>query len=269
MPFRRITRLKSSDNAGKLKAGFFLLFTGFSIHIIFFEVIVLLLKLDPNYIGGLMFLGVTGLPELDLLTPLIMISLSPFFFITTNPLLFFLSELPWFLAGFLTGSVFGPQHDRSILFAPPIFIGTIVTLFLFLLFTLTGLGSLIPSIGILLISTVIFMLLIVLGQGILMLSLTMIIPALFGYLIGKRYTFRAVPPQVFLAQPDRQDSNQTLCRYLNYQNKCTISNKKDFFIPNVCNNKWNQVTCSFYIHKKKFSRSKQKPQLGDLIDEIQ
>lgn len=269
IPFRRITKPQLGDSAGKLKSGFFLLITGFTSHILFFDFLVLILKLDNTYIVGLVALGVTGLPELDILTPLIVVSLSPLFFVLTNPILFLISEIPWVFAGFLTGILFGPQHDRSILFGPPIFVGGVIVLFLFLLFSLAGLGSGLPSVGILLIFAVIMLVLVVLGQAILIIAMIMVLPAIIGYYFGKKYTFNPVSPQVFLAQPDRQDPDQTRCRFLDVQNYCAISNKKGLYFPNICDNKWNQVTCPFYIRKIKSGKTTIKHQQGDLINEIQ
>ncbi len=269
IPFRRITKPQLGDSAGNLKVGFFLLITGFSSHILFFEILVLILKLDMAYSVILVGLGVTGLPELDILTPLIVISLSPLFLVFTNPLLFFISEIPWVFAGFLTGIFFGPQHDRAILFAPPIFVGSIIVLFIFLLFSLTGLGTALPSIGILLIFAVIILLVVALGQAILVVAMIMTIPAIIGYYFGKKYTFYAVSPQVFLAQPDRQDPEQTRCRFLAVENYCIVSNKKGIYFPNICDNKWNQVTCPYYKQKIRTLKTAIRRQQGDLINEIQ
>ncbi|MFX0122634.1 MAG: hypothetical protein ACFFAE_03295 [Candidatus Hodarchaeota archaeon] len=269
IPFRRISKPEMGDSASKLKAGFFLLIIGFTSHILFFEFLVLILKLDTSYIVGVVTLGVTGLPELDILTPLIVVSLSPLFLVFTNPLLFLISEIPWVFAGFLTGIFFGPQHDRSVLFAPPIFVGGAILLFLFFLFSLAGLGSLMPSVGILLISTIIMLLFVLIGQALLIISMIMAIPAIIGYYFGKKYTFIPVSPQVFLAQPDRHDPDQSRCCFLDVQNYCTVSNKQGIFYPNICDNKWNQTTCPFYIRKKKSEKRTIKRQKGDLINEIQ
>lgn len=268
IPFRRLTKPKSVDRAGNLKAGFVLLFTGFCSHILFFEVLVLLLKLEMNYIQGLLFLGVTGLPEIDILTPLIMVSISPIFLIFTNPVLFLISEIPWVFAGFLTGLLFGPQHDRSIMFAPPVFMGSITMLFFAFLFSIGGLGQSMPSTGILLLVSIMLLLLVVLGQAILMFSMIMVIPAMVGYYFGKKYTLRAVSPQVFLAQPDRQDPNHTRCQFLSPQNYCNVSGRESLFIHDTCDNKWNQVTCSFYLRQVRIEKARKKSQQGDFINEI-
>ncbi|MFX1516634.1 MAG: hypothetical protein ACFFC6_10015 [Promethearchaeota archaeon] len=269
LPFRRITKPQIGDPSAKIKSGFFLLVTGFTSHILFFELLVLLLKLDTVYIVGIVGLGVTGLPELDILTPLIIISLSPIFLVVTNPILFLISEIPWVFAGFLTGLVFGPQHDRSILFSPPIFLGGVMLIFIFLLFSLVGVGSISPYVGLLLISTIILLLIVVFGQVILVISMLMAIPAIIGYYFGKKYTFNPVFPQVFVAQPDRQDPDHIRCRFLSPQNDCTISSKKGVYFDNICDNKWNQVTCSYYILQMKRQKSTNSSQKGDLIDEIQ
>jgi len=269
LPFRRLTKPRSVDPAGNMKAGIFLLFTGFCSHILFFEVLVLLLQLDTTYMLSLMLFGVTGLPEIDILTPLIIISLSPFFLISTNPLLFLVSELPWIFSGFLTGLLFGPQHDRAIVYAPPIFMGSIAMLFLILLFSLVGLGEFTPFVGILFLSTVILLLFVMLGQVILILSVAIVIPAIIGYTLGKKKTLFASSPRIFLAQPDRQDPNNTRCRFLSPQNYCNVTGKVDMYFPNICDNKWNQATCSFYLRQISFERKTQKYQKGDYINEIQ
>ena len=268
-PFRRLTKPNSADPAGRLKAGFVLLFVGFSSHILFFDALVLLLKLEQSYIQSLLFLEVTGLPEIDILTPLIIISLFPILFIFSNPVLFLISELPWVFAGFLIGVLFGPQYDRPILFAPPIFIGSCTMLFFFLLFSLLGLGPYAPSIGLLSIALLMLLLLVVLGQIILLISMTLVIPALIGYTFGKKYTVRAVSPQVFLAQPDRQDPNHTRCRFLTAQDHCGVSGKEGVFSPNICDNKWNQVTCPYYFRQLRIEKAAKKFQEGDFINEIQ
>lgn len=269
LPFRRLTKPKSADPAGDMKAGFFLLFTGFSSHILFFEVLVLIMKLDTNYMQSLLFLGVTGLPELDILTPLIIIVLSPILLIFTNPLLFLVSELPWVFSGFLTGIYFGPQHDRSIMFAPPIFMGSIMILFLFFIYTLAGLGQFSPFVSILILIFTMLSLFVIGGQLIFILSMIIVIPALIGYYFGKKNTPSAVSPRVFLAQPDRQDPKNTRCRFLDSKNNCFVSGKESVFFSNICDNKWNQVTCSYYLRRVKAEKSTKKSIKGDNIFETQ
>jgi len=89
------------------------------------------------------------------------------------------------------------------------------------------------------------------------LSFPLVIPGLIGYSLGKKYSFRAIP-QIFFAQPDRQDPDKTQCRFL-HQNQCTVSSLK--FIQGTCDNKFNQVTCSFYTKAMKHEY-KNKPPKG-------
>lgn len=95
------------------------------------------------------------------------------------------------------------------------------------------------------------------------------VPAMIGYYFGKKYTLFSVAPMVLIAQPDRQDPDQTQCRFLDTQGYCVVANKKGIFFPNICDNKWNQVTCSFYLRQMKFKKSTVSLQKGDIIDEIQ
>ncbi|MFX1282814.1 MAG: hypothetical protein ACFFB5_04130 [Promethearchaeota archaeon] len=268
LPFRRLTKPRSVDPAGNIKVGFFLLFIGFSSHILFFEVLVLLLKLETTYMLSFILFEVTGLPEIDILTPLIIISLSPFLLISTNPFLFLISIIPWVFSGFLTGLLFGPQHGRAIVFAPPVFMGSIITLWFFLLFSIAGLGELTPSVGILLLSTVILILSVFLVYVIFLLSMVIAIPALIGYTFGKNKTLFAISPRIFIAQPDREDPSNTRCRFLTPQNHCNVAARVGVFFPNICDNKWNQVTCSYYLRQIAVEKMNQKYQQGDYIDEI-
>ena len=153
-----------------------------------------------------------------------------------------------------------------------------------LFFTLTGLnivkkgiaetimkelGEFTPFVGILFLSTVILLLFVMLGQVILILSVAIVIPAIIGYTLGKKKTLFASSPRIFLAQPDRQDPNHTRCRFLSPQNYCNVTGKVDMYFPNICDNKWNQATCSFYLRQISFERKTQKYQKGDYINEIQ
>ena len=97
----------------------------------------------------------------------------------------------------------------------------------------------------------------------------MAIPGIIGYYFGKKYTSNPVSPQVFLAQPDRQDPDHIRCRFLSIHNYCSLSSNKGVFFTNVCDNKWNQVTCQYYKRKINSEKSSLSYQQGDLIDEIQ
>jgi hypothetical protein len=214
---------------------------------------------------------VTGLPEIDILTPLIMISLSPYFYFASNILLFGLSIVPWFFAGLVTGIIFGPQYDRLIILSPPLFISAILMLFFFLYYSIFGFGISIPSIDLLYFAIVMAMMAVSIVMMIFIFCLPMIIPAFIGYSVGKNHTIRPVVPRVFLAQPDRQDPNRTRCRYLTNRNTCSIgSGRREVnMIPNLCDNKWNQSTCRFYIRAAKTSEDRSISIEGDYIDEIQ
>ena len=244
--FRRITKSRPANPAAYLKAIIVLIFSGFCSHILFIEMLIILFKLDLAFLYAILITN-TGLPEIDMLTPLVLVVISPILLLFSNPLVFFLSLLPWILAGFITGIIFGPTYDKAILFGPPTFVSIIFGLIILFLFSLIGFTFATPSISIL---TLIFLLLylaITFGGVILIISFPIIIPSLIGYSIGKKYSNNLFP-LVFFAQPNRIDPNQTRCQYLNDQNQCLIS-KKDF-IPNLCDNKFNQVTCTFYMYKK-------------------
>lgn len=266
-PFRQITKPKSADPAGEIKAGIILLFSGFTSHILFFELLVLILRIDLTYMLNLVSTQVTGLPEIDMLTPLVMIIISPTLLAFSNPLLFIISLLPWVFAGLVTAVLIGPQKDRSIMIAPPLSIGTVLMLFFFLNYSLIGLGPGLPALGLLLLVVLLLFSAILVWALTLILSLTMVIPAILGYSLGKRFKSRAVSPQIFIAQPDRQDPDQTRCPFLQADNQCGVGSPE--FIPDVCNNKWNQVTCRFYkrIHSIESQRDKHQP--GDFIIEFQ
>jgi hypothetical protein len=250
-PFRRITKLRSADSSRTLKAGIIFIFTGFTTHILFFESLIIILNLDQVLIG--MTSVLTGVVELDMLIPLLIITLSPIFLVDSNFGLFFVSLIPWLVAGFITGFIMGPGHDRAILLAPPLIISIISLLAAFLLYSLLGgLIPVSPFLTLLSLLVLVLVILFILAGSIAMISFPIIIPALIGYSIGKKYTPSLVP-QLFFAQPDRQDPHQTRCKYLNGQNQCGVG--KSWFIPNTCDNKYNQVTCNYFTSAKMSKRN--------------
>lgn len=267
-PFRRMTRPKSADPAQQLKTGLFMLFTGLTSHIIFFELLILLLKLELTYLQSILYFQVTGFPEIDMLTPLFIIIISPLLLVFTDPILFLISLLPWSFAGLLTSIFFGPRQERVILLGPPLFIGSFLMLISFLLYSLIGLGPGLPSTGLLILMILLVAQAISAWSLALLLSLTMSLPALIGYSLGNRFSLtKAVPPFIFFAQPDRRDPNQTKCPYLSINNQCEVGYPG--FISNVCDNKFNQVTCSYYIRKAYSKKNLAEDQPGEYIDEIQ
>ena len=269
-PFKRLTKPRSADSSSGLKVGILFIFTGFSSYILFFETLTILLNLDVFQTQTLLMLEVTGIPELDVLTPLLLISLAPYMYLFTNLFIFVLSLIPWFFSGFIIGIIFGPKHDRTIIFSLPIFIGGIFLIFFFLLFSIMGFGTIFPSFDIALMLIMVLTLLTLLGTGLLILIMPLIIPAFIGYSFGRKYTNRPVAPRVFIAQPDRQDQNRTRCRFLNQQRFCTVSRgrRQVFLIPNLCDNKWNHATCGYYIKEMKSRKSRNITIEGDYIDEI-
>lgn len=273
-PFKRLTKPRSADSSSELKVGILFIFTGFSSYILFFETLMILLNLDVFQTQLLLMLEVTGIPELDVLTPLILISIAPYLYLFINFFIFILSLIPWFFSGFIVGIIFGPKHDRTILFSLPIFIGGIFLIFFFLLFSLMGFGTLYPSLEIITTLIMIGWLLLSLFPVLLILTMPLIIPAFIGYSIGRKYTNRPVAPRVFIAQPDRQDPNHTRCRFLTPQHFgkefCTVSRgrRQVFLMPNFCDNKWNHATCRFYMKEMKIIKSRSVTIEGDYIDEI-
>ncbi|MFX0086979.1 MAG: hypothetical protein ACFFAU_15080 [Candidatus Hodarchaeota archaeon] len=268
-PFRRLTKIRSADSAIIYKVVIVFLFTGFTTYILFFETLVIILNLDIYQTSNLMEL--TGVPEIDILTPLIIISLSPYLYLYTNIFLFGLSLIPWLFAGFVTGIIFGPQHDRLIILSPPFFISAIFMLFFFLLYSISGFGFYIPSIDLLFFVILMALMAISIAMTIFIFCLPMIIPAFIGYSIGRNRAIRPVVPRVFLAQPDRQDPDRSRCQYLTNRNTCSIGGGRGevILITNLCDNKWNQKTCRFYIKASKTSKERNISLEGDFIDEIQ
>jgi hypothetical protein len=242
-------------------------FWGYGTHLIFINLLVFIFNLDVGYTLTLLQTQLTGFPEIDMLTPLIITALSPLLFLATNPILVLLATIPWVFAGVVTALVFGPQHDRSIMLAPPIFMGSILLLFFFLIFSLVGVGPSLPSIGILYLILQLLIVAIPIWIIVFLLSLPMTIPALVGYGFGKRYSSRAVPPQIFLAQPDRQDTKQTRCQFLSSKNDCNVG--KTQFNENICLNRWNFVTCSSYLGATIKEKRIKKPEKEEIfIDEL-
>ncbi len=270
-PFKRLTKTRSADSAVILKVMIVFLFTGFTTFILFFETLVIILNLDIYQTAGLLTLEVTGVPEIDILTPLIIVSLSPYFYLYSNIFLFGLSLIPWFFAGFVTGIIFGPQHDRMIILSPPFFISAILMLFFFLLYSIFGFGYYIPSIDLLFFVIFMASMALSIAMMIFIFCLPMIIPAFIGYSMGRNRAIRPVVPRVFLAQPDRQDPDGTRCRYLTNRNTCSVGGgrREVNLIPNLCDNKWNQKTCRLYIKASKTSKERNISLEGDYIDEIQ
>lgn len=270
-PFKRLTKPRSADSSSELKVGILFIFTGFSSYILFFETLTILLNLDVFQTQTLLMLEVTGIPEIDVLTPLILISIAPYMYLLSNFFIFILSLIPWFFSGFIIGIIFGPQHDRTLIFSLPIFIGGIFLIFLFLLFSILGIGTIYPSFDIVLMLVMMLTLLISLGAVLLVLTMPLIIPAFIGYSFGRKHTNRPVAPRVFIAQPDRQDQNHTRCQFLNQQSFCAVSRGRRrpvVLIPNLCDNKWNHATCGYYLKEIKSRKTSNITIEGDYIDEI-
>lgn len=245
-PLRRRTKSKSVNPAAITKAAFFHLATGLFLHIFFLDVLVILLGQNEIYIMGIAI--VTGIPEIDMLIPIVTLFMLPVLQIMTDPLLSILSLLPWVITGFLTGYLFGPNHENAIFFSFPSLFSSLLGIAFFSLITLFGIGNISPSIELLFYAIVIVFGLIWMVSIIGMMSLFFIVPSFLGYYSGKKLAPR-VYPLMFYAQPNRIDPNYTRCRFLTDQNSCGVS--KRTFIPNTCDNKFNQVTCPFYIRMMK------------------
>lgn len=263
-PFKNFTKIRSADSAASIKFSVVYLFFGYTFYILFFETLVMLLNLDIDQTLNLMLSGLSGFAEIDILLPLILISMAPYQYLQTNLLLFGISLIPWFFAGFLTGVLFGPQYDRMILITPPIFLLSITVLFSFFLYSLFG-----PPPAIL----AVFILYSVFSIAMIVFTicLPLIIPAFFGYSIGRKHTIRPVTPRVFLAQPDRIDSNHTRCQFLTDQDICSVAKSRRVvvMIPNICDNKWNHATCRYFFKEKKRVKDGTISLDGGFIDEIQ
>ena len=213
------------------------------------------------YISGTSI--ITGIPEMDMLLPVLTLFLMPLLQLSTNPLLSGLSLLPWIITGFFTGYLFGPNHENSIFFSFPVLLGSLLGVALFSIVTLIGIGNFLPPSTELLIYAVIIVFgLISMVSFIGMISLFFIVPSFIGYYFGKVIAPR-VYPLMFYGQPNRIDPEYTKCRFLTDQNICGVS--KRTFNPNTCDNRFNQVTCPIYINNTK--PVNRKDPLGGLFSE--
>ena len=207
---------------------------------------------------------VTGIPEIDMLIPILILFLMPVLQIAIDPLLAILTLLPWVITGFLTGYFFGPNHENAIFFSFPTLFGSLLGAVLFSIVTLIGIGTfLTPSTELLFYLVIIVFGLVWMASIIGMISLFFIIPSFFGYYFGKRFAPR-VYPLMFYAQPNRIDPNYTKCKFLTSEKNCGVSNRT--FIPNTCDNRFNQVTCPFFIRMTK-PVNKNDPLGGLLVEE--
>jgi len=206
---------------------------------------------------------VTGIPELDMLIPVVTIFLLPVFILFSDPILSILSMLPWVVAGFLTGYQFGPNHENAIIYSFPYLLLSISGIGLFSMVTIIGIGSLLfPSTELLFFAIIIVFGIIWMAGMIGILSLFFIVPSFIGYYFGRNVAPR-VYPLMFYAQPNRIDPEHKRCRFLTDQNNCGVS--KRAFIPNTCVNRFNQVTCPFYLRRVKPVNNKNP--LGGLLFE--
>jgi len=206
---------------------------------------------------------VTGIPELDMLIPILVLFLLPVILLISDPLISILSMLPWVVTGFLTGYQFGPNHENAIFFSFPILLGSISGFGLFSIISFIGLGTIYtPSAELMFYAIIIVFGLISMSSIIGIISLFFIVPSFLGYYIGRKVAPR-VYPLMFYAQPNRIDPEHTRCRFLTDQNQCGVS--KSVFTPNTCDNRFNQVTCPFYLRMSK-PLNKKDP-LGGLLFE--
>ena len=260
-PLRRRTKSKSVNPAAITKASFFLLSIGLFLHILFLDFLVILLGQNEIYMIGMSV--VTGIPELDMLIPILTLFLLPVFQLVSDPILSILSMLPWVIAGFLTGYQFGPNHENAIFFSFPFLFSSIIGVGLLTLVTIIGIGSILtPSLELLFFAIVIVFAILSMASFIGMISLFFIVPSFIGYYFGRKLAPR-VYPLMFYAQPNRTDTKHTKCRFLTEENKCGVSKRP--FIPNTCDNRFNQVTCPFYLRMTKpFNK---KDPLGGLLSE--
>ncbi|MHA1944556.1 MAG: hypothetical protein ACXAC6_01875 [Candidatus Hodarchaeales archaeon] len=246
-PLRRRTKSKSINPAAITKAAFFHLSVGLFLHILFLDFLVILMGQNELYISGTSI--VVGIPEIDMLLPILTLFLMPLLQLTTDPVLSGLSLLPWIITGFFTGYLFGPNHENSIFFSFPVLFGSFLGVALFSIVTLIGIGNILtPSAELLFYAVIIVFGLISMVSFIGMISLFFIVPSFIGYYFGKNIAPR-VYPLMFYAQPNRIDPEYTRCRFLTDQNSCEVS--KGTIIPNTCDNRFNQVTCPFYIRNAK------------------
>lgn len=270
-PFKNFTKTRSADSAATIKFSVVYLFFGYTFYILFFETLVMILNIDINQTMNLMMSELSGFPEIDILLPLILISITPYQYLQTNLFLFGISLIPWFFAGLITGMLFGPQYDRMILITPPVFLLGLTTLFSFLLYSLFGFGLSFPIIDLAILAVFLLMSVFSIAMMVFTICLPLIIPAFIGYSVGRKHTIRPVIPRVFLAQPDRIDSNHTRCRFLTDQDKCSVAEhrKEIKMIPNICNNKYFTPTCRYFFTEKKRVKEGAISLDGGFIDEIQ
>ncbi|MHA2096803.1 MAG: hypothetical protein ACW98F_19480 [Candidatus Hodarchaeales archaeon] len=260
-PLRRRTKFKSVNPAAITKAAFFHLSVGLFLHILFLNILVILMGQNDLYMSVTSI--IVGIPEIDMLLPILTLFLMPLLQLATDPLLSGLSLLPWIITGYFTGYIFGPNHENSIFFSFPVLFGSVLGVVLFSIITLIGIGNILPPSTELLIYAVLIVFgLISMTSFIGMISLFFIVPSFIGYYLGRRIAPR-VYPLMFYGQPNRIDPDYTKCRFLTDQNICGVSQRT--FIPNTCYNRFNQVTCPFYI--RKIRHVNKKDPLGGLFSE--
>lgn len=206
---------------------------------------------------------VTGIPELDMIIPILSLFLLPISLLISDPLLSILSMLPWIVTGFLTGYQFGPNHENAIFFSFPCLFGSILGVAFFSIISIIGIGSILtPSIELLYYAIIIIFGIIWVASIIGTISLFFIIPSFIGYFFGRKLAPR-VYPLMFYGQPNRIDPNHTKCKFLTQQNNCEVNLRA--FIPNTCDNRFNQVTCPSYLRMTK--PVNKKDPLGGLLYE--
>jgi hypothetical protein len=137
---------------------------------------------------------VLGIPEIDMLLPILTLFLMPLLQLTTDPLLSGLSLLPWIITGFFTGYLFGPNHENSIFFSFPVLFGSLLGVAFFSIVTLIGIGNILtPSVELLFYAVIIVFGLISMASFIGMISLFFIVPSFIGYYFGKKIAPRVYP----------------------------------------------------------------------------
>ena len=260
--FRKKSKSNSANPHAKVKVGFLLISTGFFIQILFLNLLSVIIGIESEYLG--MTMVITGIPELDIILPFIVIMFIPITGITTNLWITLLSIIPWILAGSLTGYYFGPHHERSLLISFPIFFSSVGVVAILILFTLvSSIIPIYPSVQFLVLAFA-FVMGAVYGLTILgIITVYFFVPSYIGYYIGKKYSQRLYP-LVFYAQPNRIDPTKRHCTFLTPDKRCSVS--RSTFIPGTCDNRFNQVTCPFYLRAAKPFRKKILP--GGLFSEI-
>ncbi len=260
--FRKKSKPRSANPHAGLKAGFLLLSIGFFLQFLFLNLLSLILGIGTEFAE--MTILISGLPELDIVLPFLVLILLPMTAITTNLWVTLLSVIPWIIAGCITGYFCGPDLEKAIFLSFPSFFGSIAVLIILALFTLFGvLLPVFPSLQIVFLFATILTLAMygmVLIGGI---SLYFFLPSYIGYYIGKKYTPQLYP-QIFYAQPNRIDPRSVYCRFLTRDNRCGVG--RSSFIPGTCDNRFNQVTCPIYVRVTKATRKKIQP--GGLFSEI-